>query len=216
MNSARDFLGLETTTPVTTPSVDDPVTTPSVDDIDMEKIANIRPDYKTAYASTDGPQIEAGYFDTNTMENITVTGKQPESLLVADDFAGTAAVATLSKELTDIDKPSSEDFRTEDEIPFSEKLYDKGSKIYGAYEGTTKIMEKLGIGQEEPEPYYEAYVADNYVPMYESAQVDWTQQGFAGTPTYGMGNQNYLQSIYASFQTDPYYQWMAQQQARSV
>ena len=80
-----------------------------------------------------------------------------------------------------------------------------------------KVLETLGIGQEEYEPYYQSYVADNYVPMYESAQVDWTQQGFAGTPTYGMGNQNYLQSIYASFQTDPYYQWMAQQQqARSV
>jgi len=80
-----------------------------------------------------------------------------------------------------------------------------------------KVLETLGVGQEEYEPYYQTYVADNYVPMYESAQVDWTQQGFAGTPTYGMGNQNYLQSIYASFQTDPYYQWMAQQQqARRV
>jgi len=204
MNEARDFVGLETTTPVTTPSVDD---------INMEEIAEIRPDYRTASASLDGPQIEADYFDKNTIENITVTGKKPESLLVADDFTGTAAVATLSKELTDIAKPdASKEWRSDDEIPFSEKLYDKGSKIYGAYEGTTKIMEKLGIGQEEHDPYYGAFVADNYVPMYESAQFDWTQQGYAGMPAYGIGNLNYLQSISNAFGTDPYYQWIAQQQ----
>tara|TARA_R100001443_G_scaffold117376_2_gene141822 strand:+ start:184 stop:1191 length:1008 start_codon:yes stop_codon:yes gene_type:complete len=72
------------------------------------------------------------------------------------------------------------------------------------------FVDKLS-GEEEYDPVYQTYVADNYVPMYESAQVDWTQQGFAGTPTTGPASPAFLQSIDAAFQNDPYYQWMAQQ-----
>tara|TARA_Y100001963_G_scaffold56406_1_gene78896 strand:+ start:2870 stop:3862 length:993 start_codon:yes stop_codon:yes gene_type:complete len=109
-------------------------------------------------------------------------------------------------------KGSGIDTTTTDDKSLFDKVVDKGKKAYGGYESVTKIAEKLGYGEEEYDPYYGAFIADNYVPMYESAQFDWTQQGYAGMPAYGIGNSNYLQSISNAFGTDPYYQWIAQQQ----
>ena len=105
---------------------------------------------------------------------------------------------------------------TAEDESFFDKTVDKGKKLYGGYEAVTEVMGKLGIGQEEYDPYaYQSFVADNYVPIYESAQVDWTQQGFAGMPTYGAGSSNNLLALENAFGTDPYYQWMAQQQQQA-
>ena len=41
---------------------------------------------------------------------------------------------------------------------------------------------------------------------YESSNVDWVNQGFAGQPSWGIGNSNYFQSVVDYSNTDPYYQ----------
>ena len=94
---------------------------------------------------------------------------------------------------------------------FFDKVVDKGKKAYGGYESVTKIAEKFGYGEEQYDPSYGAFVAE-LGPMYESANSDWTQQGYAGMPAYGIGNLNYLQSISNAFGTDPYYAYIAQMQ----
>lgn len=43
---------------------------------------------------------------------------------------------------------------------------------------------------------------------YESANVDWVNQGYAGQPLYGIGNTNYFQSLVDYSNTDPYYQYL--------
>ena len=44
---------------------------------------------------------------------------------------------------------------------------------------------------------------------YESSNVDWVNQGYAGQPLYGSGNPNYFQSIVDYSNTDPYYHYLA-------
>ena len=34
------------------------------------------------------------------------------------------------------------------------------------------------------------------IPMYDSAQMDWTSQGYTGTPMYGIGSPEYFNSIF--------------------
>jgi len=100
--------------------------------------------------------------------------------------------------------------------PSGDKWYTKAKNIYTGLASAKGILEETGIiSGEEYGPTYGTYVADNYVPLYESAQVDWTQAGYAGTPQYGAGNPNYLQAIYSSFTEDPYFMWMAKNQPQT-
>lgn len=95
------------------------------------------------------------------------------------------------------------------------KFTSKVSSIAEGVETAKGLAEELGITDpEEIEEYYQSYVADNLVPLYDSANLDWTQAGYQGAPNYGIGNSNYLQSIYSSFGEDPYFLWMARQQQK--
>ena len=215
MDSARGFLGLETASPIVPTD-----TVPTDTDINMDRIKEEVGTITTG--SSAGPEGSAYYSNipinqntglsisnTPLMEEITVTGTMPKPVNLLDSTTTAVALKDITKEVTKIAKPdASKEWRSDDEKNYwKHKLKD----IYGGYESTKGVLQEFGIGVEEPELSYPSYVADNYVPMYESAQVDWTQQGFAGTPPIGTGSPNYLQSIYASFQNDPYYQWMAQQ-----
>ena len=91
------------------------------------------------------------------------------------------------------------------------KWYHTTRDVYKGIQSAKGILQEVGIGEEEDYPYYSSFVAE-LGPMYESANSDWTQQGYAGTPTYGIGNANYLQSISNAFGTDPYYAYIAQMQ----
>tara|TARA_R110000824_G_scaffold187657_1_gene368930 strand:- start:407 stop:1111 length:705 start_codon:yes stop_codon:yes gene_type:complete len=231
MDSARGFLGLETTTPVT-----DLATPPEGVSSDFE--------YSTGEKTWREGAGDAARQQGATSESIDIPGSSERSLLSSQQDvrlqkistqttdsqlfggAGTPSFESLDDvksfmthaetsgvEFTrgELDVLQNEYTRLAPTTSRFDRFVDKASDIYGGYESTKGVLQEFGIGVEEPELSYPSYVADNYVPMYESAQVDWTQQGFAGTPPIGTGSPDYLQSIYASFQNDPYYQWMAQQ-----
>jgi hypothetical protein len=223
LNEARDFVGLETTTPMTTTGLlEDKIPTDA--DIDYAKIAE--EGGRITIGSTTGPAGTAQYSnialsgETIPLEEITAYGTIPEvsdlSLLTPEAIGGTAmtaaAVKDITEDITKIDKvDASKDWRSDDE---KESWGDKARKFYAKYEGGKEILAELGLvgGEEDWELPYQSYVADNYVPLYESANLDWNQQGYQGMPQSGIGNANYLESIMSSFQSNPYYWWMAQQQ----
>ena len=63
--------------------------------IDMEKISDIKPDYRTAGASLEGPQIEVGAFDNiqpPSPTTTTVTAKGPEPLSTYEKMAQEAGI----------------------------------------------------------------------------------------------------------------------------
>tara|TARA_R100000656_G_scaffold67371_1_gene51004 strand:+ start:307 stop:1206 length:900 start_codon:yes stop_codon:yes gene_type:complete len=109
----------------------------------------------------------------------------------------------------DVD-PDTVDVVVDDPSSF-EKITSKAKKLYGTVESGKEILTELGLideGDEWEQPY-QTYVADNYIPLYDSANNDWTQQGYQGMPQSGIGNANYLDSVLSAFQTNPYYLWMA-------
>tara|TARA_R100001082_G_scaffold1776_1_gene1609 strand:- start:7752 stop:8810 length:1059 start_codon:yes stop_codon:yes gene_type:complete len=236
MNSARDFLGLETTKPIPTKEVtigseDFKYTTG--DKTLREQMGDVARQQGVPEELIDVPgaserslmspqqDVTLQKISTQTTDSQLFGGRGTPSFESLDDVKGFITQAetsgySFSPEEMSVLESETVRLGGASTATTGTKWYDKAKNIYGGIEATRGVLGELGIGVEDYEPYYQAYVADNYVPMYESAQVDWTQQGYAGTPTYGMGNQNYLQSIYASFQTDPYYQWMAEQQTRRV
>tara|TARA_R100001463_G_scaffold6582_3_gene21442 strand:- start:4924 stop:5922 length:999 start_codon:yes stop_codon:yes gene_type:complete len=78
-----------------------------------------------------------------------------------------------------------------------EKIWDTGKSGYTAAKVGQDVMQTFGINQEEFEPSYGGYVAEAALPMYESAQMDWTNNGFVGTPSYGIGSPDFFRSIYS-------------------
>jgi len=240
MNEARDFVGLETTTPVTD------LTTPP------EGVSS-DPQYSTGdktwregaadWARQQGapnelidipgaserslmsPQqdVRLQNISTQTTDSQLFGGRGTPSFESLDDvksFITQAETSGYSFSPEEMSTLNAETVRlggaSTKEKSFFDKVVDKGKKAYGGFESVKGVLQEFGYGEEDYDPYYGAFVADNYVPMYESAQFDWTQQGYAGMPAYGIGNLNYFESISNAFGTDPYYQWIAQQQPRSA
>lgn len=232
MDSARDFLGLETTTPVTdlaTPpegissdpqySTGEKTWREGAGDIARQQGVPDELIGESAYErSLMSPQqdVTLQKISTQTTDSQLFGGRGTPSFESLDDVKGFITQAetsgySFSPEEMGVLESETVRLGEASTATTGTKWYDKAKNIYGGVEATKGVLGELGIGQEDYDSYYPSYVADNYVPMYESAQVDWTQQGFAGTPTIGTASPNYLESIYASFQNDPYYQWMAQQ-----
>jgi len=240
MNEARDFVGLETTTPVT-----DLTTPPEGVSSDpqystgektlREQMGDVArqqgvPDELidipgASERSLLSPQqdVKLQNISTQTTDSQLFGGRGAPSFESLDDvksFITQAETGGYSFSPEEMSTLNAETVRlggaSTGDKSFFDRAVDKGKKLYGGYESTKGVLQEFGIGVEEPELSYPSYVADNYVPMYESAQFDWTQQGYAGTPAYGIGNANYLQSVSNAFGTDPYYQWMAQLQTRSA
>ena len=80
-----------------------------------------------------------------------------------------------------------------------QQIIDTGKAGYTVASTAQTVASTFGIGQEEYEPSYGGYVADAALPIYEGAQSDWTSQGFAGTPSFGIGSPQYFQSLYMQY-----------------
>ena len=94
------------------------------------------------------------------------------------------------------------------------RLEKVGLGISTASGGINLAQQAVGLGYED-DYGYGGFVADVSVPLYdsyESAQVDWTNQGYVGTPAFGAGNPGYFQSVINSYGTDPWYMYMQQMQ----
>lgn len=72
----------------------------------------------------------------------------------------------------------------------------------------TVAQQLAGDSYYDDDAAYSGYVAENMLPMYESANVDWLQQGLAGAPYFGAGNAGYFQSVVNAEQIDPWYAYM--------
>lgn len=81
--------------------------------------------------------------------------------------------------------------------------------------GTVNLLQTAaGLGYEDDYGYGKgpAEIAIPLYDSYETAQVDWTNQGYAGTPIFGAGNPGYFQSVMNSFGVDPWYMYMQRTQ----
>jgi hypothetical protein len=76
-------------------------------------------------------------------------------------------------------------------------LLTKAKKGYTTVSTVQKVASDFGLTQEETDLMPSGgYIADTALPMYESAQMDWTSQGYTGTPMYGIGSPEYFNSIF--------------------
>ena len=193
MDSAREFLGLETATPIV---VDMP-------DIDISKIEfDTKTGLpKTKYETVDGISIQKDPLDIPNIPKATDMSNKK------------------FKEITDIDLGVSDTKINLGDVTGKEasrltKLEKWGLGISTASGGINLAQQAAGLGYEDDYDYG-GYVADIALPLYDSyqtAQVDWTNQGYAGTPTFGAGNPGYFQSVVNSFGIDPWYMYMQRTQ----
>ncbi len=232
MNSARDFLGLETTKPLPTKEVTigsedfkyttgDKTLREQMGDVARqqgvpEELIDVPGASERSSLMSPQQDVTLQKISTQTTDSQLFGGRGTASFESLDDVKGFITQAetsgySFSPEEMGVLESETVRLGGASTATTGTKWYDKAKNIYGGVEATKGVLGELGIGQEDYDSYYQSYVADNYVPMYESAQFDWTQQGYAGMPAYGTGNSNYLQSISNAFGTDPYYQWMAQQ-----
>ena len=188
LNKGREFLGLETTTPIV-------VDTPDID------ISKIEFDAQTGLPK---PKYE-------TVDGISI---QKDPLDIPNITKATDMSSEKFKEITDIDLGVSDtkinlgDVTGKDASKLS-KLEKWGLGISTASGGINLAQQAAGLGYED-DYGYGGYVADVALPMYESAQTNWIEQGMFGTPTMGAGDPRYFQSVVSSFRNDPWYEFMMQ------
>ena len=219
LNKGREFLGLETTTPIGTPDV--------TTDVVPETTTTV-PDTKTAtsaYSASDQQVIDQinSFSDYPNLQESLTSKLSPEGLKL---YNSSPAVSTFSDEmLVDLKidpksdpstwyKQGTTTIKPKPDMSTWDKFVDRGKQGYTVFKTGQDVMKTFGLGEEEYESAYSSFVADNYVPIYETSQVDWTNQGYAGQPQYGIGSANYLASINNAFMNDPWYLW-SQQQGRA-
>ena len=218
LDKGRAFLGLETATPIGTPDID-------VTDVVTETTV---PDTKTvtsAYSASDQQVIDQinSFSDYPNLQESLTSKLSPEGLKL---YNSSPAVSTFSDEmLVDLKidpksdpstwyKQGTTTIKPKPDMSTWDKFVDRGKQGYTVFKTGQDVMKTFGLGEEEYESAYSSFVADNYVPIYETSQVDWTNQGYAGQPQYGIGSANYLASINNAFMNDPWYLW-SQQQGRA-
>jgi len=235
LDKGREFLGLETATPIGTPDVTTdvvPETTTTVPDtktvtsaysasdqqvIDQMEAFSDYPNLQESLTSKLSPEGLEMYKGT-TVSRYDKRGflKDPDSYKSPYDFAAEDQVLSdlgidpTSDPSTWVDQ-STTTIKPKPDISTWDKFVDRGKQGYTVFKTGQDVMKTFGLGEEEYESAYSSFVADNYVPIYETSQVDWTNQGYAGQPQYGIGSANYLASINNAFMNDPWYLWSQQQ-----
>ena len=244
LDKGREFLGLETATPIGTPDVTTdvvPETTTTVPDtktatsaysasdqqvIDQMEAFSDYPNLQESLTSKLSPEGLEMYKGT-TVSRYDKRGflKDPDSykspydfaaedVTISDDFGTLGEGERIVKAGDKLGKRITSSITGKDDISTWDKFVDRGKQGYTVFKTGQDVMKTFGLGEEEYESAYSSFVADNYVPIYETSQVDWTNQGYAGQPQYGIGSANYLASINNAFMNDPWYLW-SQQQGRA-
>lgn len=218
LDKGRDFLGLETATPIGTPDID--VTDVVPDPTTIPDTTTTVPDTVTsAYSASDqqvidkikafesrGLQTTADSLTTNLssegLEMYKTYGSEGYKALEAGDKLGKRLVTAITGK---------------DDISTWDKIVSGGEKLY---EGAKTIKEAQNLYEAytaddyDMETGWNNYVADNMVGYYESAINDYNNSGYVGgQPSFGMGNNNFFSSVYSLGQTDP---WLWQQYMRKA
>ena len=211
LDKGREFLGLETATPIGTPDID-------VTDVVTETTV---PDTKTvssAYSASDQQVIDQinSFSDYPNIQESLTANLSPEGLKL---YNSSRAVSPFSDEMLvdlGIDPKSDPSTWMEQgtttikpvgfpDMSTWDKIVDKGEKLY---KGAKTFSEAQDLYASYTDDYdigtgWNNYVADNMVGYYESANVDWIGQGMAGQSHYGMGNDNFFRSVYNLGQNNP-------------
>ena len=221
LDKGREFLGLETATPVGTPEITD------TDITDVVTETTTVPDTKTvssAYSASDQQVIDQinSFSDyPNIQESLTVN-LSPEGLKMyetsgvegyIDDFGTLGEGERIVKAGDKLGERIQSAITGKDDISTWDKIVDKGKKGYTTFKVGQDVAKTFGYGVDDIDYDYASFVADNYVPIYEASQLDWTANGYAGTPLFGTGSEDHLLSVMNS--TDPLLLWQ-QAMARQV
>ena len=231
MDSAREFLGLETQQGLQASKAAEALNLP-------EGVQELPEGW-----SVHEGQFKAGQHGTKIGEdkiwlrgpdgNLYVEGSTRFNFEIKSDLASRAG--TLEQYISD---PSAYEYVYTPDGKYSRNLeWQKGTGAgvgtgagAGAEKGLSRL-EKVGLGVStatgtvnllqtaagyDDDAYgYGGFIADVSVPLYDSyqsAQTDWTNQGFAGTPSFGAGSPGYFQSVVNSFRDDPWYMYMQRPQ----
>ena len=198
--------------------------------IDMEKISDIKPDYRTAGSSLVGPQIEVGAFDyilPPSPTTTTVTAKGPEPLSTYEKMAQEAGIdpkITVEGPSLEFSEENiyGEKVLTDDKGPFEkgldwfdEKLADAKESPAGrgltlAATGLDAYNKYLAEGPEDPfynpmSSYANSMLTDVQQPGLEGLM--FTEQPFSSGMSPNQLAQNYLTGfgqVMPSGQYDPF------------
>jgi hypothetical protein len=244
LDKGRDFLGLETATPIGTPDVD---VTDVVPDTTTVPDTTIIPDTETitsAYSASDQQVIDQmkAFSDYPNLQESLTSNLSPEGLemykgttvsrydekgflkdpdsykspsdfaakdvAVSDDFGTLGEGERIIPAGDDLGKRLVSAMTGKDDISTWNKIVDVGKQGYTMFKTGKEIVETFADDPYDIETGWNNYIADNMVGYYESANVDWLNQGFAGQPSWGIGNSNYFQSVANYSNNDPYYQYL--------
>lgn len=89
-------------------------------------------------------------------------------------------------------------------ITGEETWIDKAKEIYGGVSAVKGTIDEL-FGDDEEAVTGGTYIADNMIPImssHESAKLDFTNQNFAGTPQFGIGDSNYVWSLLRNYEAN--------------
>ena len=212
LDKGREFLGLETATPIGTPDID-------VTDVVTETTV---PDTKTvssAYSASDQQVIDQinSFSDYPNIQESLTANLSPEGLKL---YNSSPAVSTFSDEmLVDLGidpksdpstwyKQGGTTIKPKPDMSTWDKIVDKGKRGYTVFKTGQDVMKTFADDEYDIETVWNNYVADNMVGYYDSAIEDYNSLGYVGQSSYGMGNDNFFASVYNLGQTDP---WLWQQ-----
>ena len=213
MDKGREFLGLETSSPM-------PTTTDGTNlDVSTDVSTDVSQDVTTTTA-TDTPKVSSGYnpkdqqiidqiqtFENQGLNNIAdglKSNLSPEGLNLYDTYgaAGTPTSPFSDELFTDLGiDPVTGEYSDDSFKIINPKeetsLLTKAKKGYTTLGTIQKVASDFGLTEEETDLISSGgYIADIAIPMYDGAQEDWLSQGYTGTPMYGIGSPEYFNSIF--------------------
>ena len=227
LDKGREFLGLETATPIGTPDIDVtdvvPDTTTTVPDTTTTTV----PDTVTsAYSASDQQvvdQIKA--FESRglqtTADSLTAN-LSPEGLEMyktsgvegyIDDFGTLGEGERIVKAGDKLGERIQSAIMGKDDISTWDKIVDKGKQGYTIFKTGQDVVKTFADDEYDIETGWNNYVADNMVGYYDSAIEDYNSLGYVGQSSYGMGNDNFFASVYNLGQTEP---WLWQQYMKAT
>jgi len=186
MDSAREFLGLETATPIGTPDID---------------VTDVVPEYDEKGFLKDPDSYKSPY------------DFAAEDVAVSDDFGTLGKDQRIVKAGDKLGERIQSAITGKDDISTWDKIVDKGKQGYTIFKTGQEVAQTFADDEYDIGTGWNNYVADNMVGYYDSAIEDYNSLGYVGQSSYGMGNDNFFASVYNLGQTDP---WLWQQYMRKA
>ena len=190
LDKGREFLGLETATPIGTPDID-------VTDV-VPDTTTSRYDEKGFLKDPDSYKSPSDFAAEDALSDDFGTLGEGERIVKAGDKLGERIQSAITGK---------------DDISTWDKIVDKGKRGYTVFKTGQEVAQTFADDPYDIETGWNNYVADNMVGYYDSAIEDYNSLGYVGQSSYGMGNDNFFASTYNLGQTDP---WLWQQYMKAT